>query len=83
MTNRYLDMYFQQKRNILQQNFENTNIAVLQKNLLKEEMLLRQAFAELKREITEEILLSADSKEAARKIKAICDALDALAGESQ
>ncbi len=29
MTNKYLDMYFQHKRNILQQNFENPNIAVL------------------------------------------------------
>ena len=83
MSNKSLELYFQHKRNILQQNFENTNIAVLQKNLLKEEILLRQAFDELKREITEEIFLSADPKEAARKIKAIDDALDALSGESQ
>lgn len=28
MSNKYLDMYFQHKRNVLKQNFENPNIAI-------------------------------------------------------
>lgn len=29
MTSKYLDMYFQHKKAVLKQNFENPNIAVL------------------------------------------------------